>query len=151
MHDTSRLKDPTPDRRRLYLRLSRRQLLALLREQFDAADERSCGKAVYRLVDLGRLDDAALAGLIPQVLPETHIQVLDGWVWAQPPDDAEARRLFQICTPALQAFNLLNGRRTLDEAGRLLTAELGCSETEGWRTVKALFLSLVEQRVCVPV
>jgi hypothetical protein len=58
--------------------------------------------------------------------------------------------LFLLDSPALLAFNLLNGQNSLAEVSRQVTDKQAWTKQRGFAYVRGLFLTLVQYGLCMP-
>jgi len=104
-----------------------------------------------RLSELENLPDEQLAGIKPMVNPAFEIGVEAGHVLARYKKTGATVPLFAVDeTAALTAFNLFDGRHTLDEAGVHLADQMDWDKGAGFTYARDLFLQLVESLVCIP-
>jgi hypothetical protein len=130
--------------------VTRRSLfLALAREAQVLAGTLRGGQG-FSLANLVRLPDEQLARLIPAVSPACTIVVGDDAVWAERAGSGEAVRLFSLEVENTAAFNLFNGENTLGDAATLLAEQLAWDRPRAFAHLRALFLSLARQMVCLP-
>jgi hypothetical protein len=125
-------------------------LPAILREAIVTTGMLRGGQA-GRLSELDSLPDDQLAQLKPVVNPAYEILVEDDCVWGRHKQTGTAFRLFSVDEREnLTTFNLFDGSHSLAEVGRLLSAEMGWDEAQGFAHARELFLSLVSHLVCIP-
>jgi len=104
-----------------------------------------------RLSELESLPDEQLASIKPIMNPAFEIGVEDEHVLARYRETGATVNLFAVDeTAALTAFNLFDGRHTLDEAGARLADQMDWDKGAGFAYARDLFLELVENLVCVP-
>jgi len=108
------------------------------------------GRPQMRLSDLPKLPPDALGELVPQILPGVEIVPKATEVQARRPGETEPVTLFRLEETNLFIFNQLNGRATLGDIVRAVSAIKGLDEKEALARVRALFLGLVRLRVCAP-
>lgn len=137
-------------RRDLSFKMSRRGLWQTAVLEMEVYEGQAQGGAGYKLANLGSLPDAAIAQIIPLVLPNCRITVADEVVYGQLPGTAHTITLFPCELATLCAFNQMNGRIPLDEIGRYVAAEMEWLPERAFAFVRGVFLHLVQVRVCVP-
>ena len=104
-----------------------------------------------RLSELQSMSDDQLSNIRPVVNPAFEIKVEDDHVLACYNKTGAALYLFSVSeTPALNTFNLFDGRHTLGEAGASLASQMGWDSSTGFAYARDLFLRLVADLVCVP-
>ncbi len=128
----------------------RRGLLRAMMAEVHALSDKVDGKPVLKLSDLAALSDEDLENIRPIKNPECKIRLRDQLVYATPPNAIEDIVLFPVACPALQAFNLFDGRHTLAEVSKYLLEETDWEDEKAWAYTRGLFLKLVNLRVCVP-
>jgi hypothetical protein len=104
-----------------------------------------------KLSEIPGFPPAVFAALIPHVRP--GVQILPGpeRVCARVPGVEPPAALFPATdAAALAVFNCFNGQRTLGEIAAGLATTTAWSAEESMARVRALFLRLVELRVCEP-
>jgi hypothetical protein len=129
---------------------SRRALLRSVLTELHAFSEKVDGKPTLKLADLASLPDEDLARIRPIKAPDCTIRLRDQWVWAQPAGAAGPVALFPVDSPALAAFNLLNGNHDLQQVCQALIDQTHWPAERCWAYTRGLFLKLVSLRVCVP-
>jgi len=104
-----------------------------------------------RLSELESLPDEQLASIKPMINPAFEIGVEAEHVLARYKETGATVRLFAVDEiAALTAFNLFDGRHTLDEAGARLADQMDWDRGAGCAYARDFFLQLVENLVCVP-
>jgi hypothetical protein len=113
--------------------------------------EEMCGMRHMKLSDIPNLPPQAFEALMPRVRPEVVIAPEDGQVRARVPGVKEAVLLFAAADAStLAMFNAFNGHQTVAQIARKLEGEMGWTPEQSMANVRALFLRLLELRVCVP-
>lgn len=107
------------------------------------------GRPQIRIDDLPKLPDAELAKQAPVIRDGITILPEEEQVGARLPGSEKTVILFPREPASLFIFNRLDGRTTLGQISRGLSAETGCTEEQSFAAVKALFFKLVRLRVCV--
>jgi hypothetical protein len=130
--------------------VTRRQLFASMRTNIEASSRKAEGGAVFELADLGCMTDSQLAGMTPQMIPGCQITIEEGVVFGQAAHMAHKKPLFLVDSPALLAFNLLNGQNSLAEIGRQVTDKQSWTRQRGFAYVRGLFLTLAQYGLCLP-
>jgi hypothetical protein len=104
-----------------------------------------------RLSELESLPDGQLASIKPIINPAFEIGVDAEHVLARYKKTGATVSLFAVDeTAALTAFNLFDGRHTLDEAGARVADQMDWDKGVGFAYARNLFLQLVENLVCIP-
>jgi hypothetical protein len=104
-----------------------------------------------RLSELESLPDEQLASIKPIINPAFEISVEAEHVLARYKKTGATVPLFAVDeTAALTAFNLFDGRHTLDEAGARLADQMDWDRGAGFAYARDFFLQLVENLICVP-
>jgi hypothetical protein len=129
----------------------RRRFFRLLGREGAVLFDEARGRPQRRLAELPELPAAELGRLIPAVCEGVAIRVENGQVCAQLPGAATARALFPVEPACVFIFNHFDGRTPIESVGRELSASMGWTAERGFREVRAMFLRLVNQRVCAPV
>ena len=139
-----------PPRRDLSFTCSRRRLLPALFQEMVVVLGSLKGGQGCRLSDLGDLPDDRLAQIKPIVNLDHQITVDEGHVCSRSRRTGATLKLFPMDREHLAAFNLFDGRHSLDEIGQRLSQEMGWDEAAGFAYARDLFLSLARRLVCVP-
>ncbi len=135
---------------KLPFRMTRRQFWSTLVTGLWALSEKSDGVEPYSLANLGIWSNEQLAEVIPLVVPGCKITVADGYIWGCPPSQNAPVCLFPEDSPALTAFNQLNGFTSLDEVSAVLQQASGWDQPRSFAYVRGLFLTLVLEGICYP-
>lgn len=130
--------------------VSRRRLWSALLTEFLVYTGKGEGGSAFKLADLGAWPDEQLASVVPQIVPGTKITIQEGCVWGQPPKTENPAPLFPIDSPALGAFNCMNGSTTLREAALTLEEQIHWPSGQCFAYVRGLFLWLVYVGACLP-
>ncbi len=130
--------------------ISRRDLLSALVTKIKVESRKNQGQRVLNLSELGNLSDEKLAPLIPMVLENSIISVKDDFVIGQPPGSAISHQLFPVHSPAMTAFDLINGFNTLEQISTRLANETGWANPRCFAYTRGLFLALVVAGLCRP-
>lgn len=136
--------------RKLDFRLTRRQLWASMSANLQVYSGKGEGGSAYKLADLGDLPAEKLGAVIPEVVTGCAITVSADFVWGQPPDKDQPIKLFPLNSPALTAFNMINGENALLEISRRLSEGSGWDMAFSFAYARGLFLALVLVGVCLP-
>lgn len=134
-------------RGRLAFRVTRRKFLPSLLQNLHA---HSSDAPAHGLDELGNWGDAALGNVIPTVNPGVKISVQGGQVFGKPKSFEKPLRLFATNSPALRAFNQMNGFHSLSEIANSLAGENQWDEKHSFLYVRGLFLWLVLCLICEP-
>jgi hypothetical protein len=137
-------------RGRLAMQIPRRRLWSALVTEMQVSVGKSEGGRAWKLEALGDWTDTQLAGVVPVMINGCQITIKEGFVWGQPPEASDPAQLFPLKTPAMAAFNRMNGEITLGENARSLGRETGWDDQRSFAYVRGLFLWLVLARVCFP-
>ena len=108
------------------------------------------GSPVHRLDELADLPDEAMAQIKPVLNPEYEILLRDDAVWWRHRETAIERELFATVPENVVAFNLFDGRHSLEHIGRQLAQEMGWEEAHAYAHARDLFLTLFATLVFVP-
>lgn len=133
-----------------YYTSSRRRFFKLLIGETIAFIDELCGRPQFRLVDLTKLSDTALAQIMPMVRPGVKIVVTEQHIGIRRHSGAEMTVLFNSEPANLFVFNRFNGLTTLGHIGEELDVTMSWNEKHGFAYAKRLFLQLVQVGVCVP-
>lgn len=137
-------------RENLIFEKSRREFFRSLIREAEVGTGRLSGGKGYNLASLGALSDELLGQARPVIIPGCQIDVRDGTVWGQPPEEP-VRALFSLAeTAACSAFNQFNGQATLHQIAARLSEEMGWTQARSFALVRGLFLTLVMYRLAVP-
>ena len=134
----------------LSLRLERRQVLFGVATQLRVRQERSRGKATYRLSELGSLTDEQLAPIAPMTVPGCTFVEHQRFLWADRPASGRRVRLFPLECPARLAFDRFDGQTLIDTIADDLATETDGDKRRAFAYVRGLFLHLVTLGICVP-
>lgn len=140
----------TIPRKPLPIPIARSKLISAIANEMTASSEKSEGKRVMQLSDLGICSDEELKLLIPLILPKSNISLKDGHVVGKSAMTGEAYRLFPTSSPALAVFNMMNGINTMEAISQLLTKETGWEMDRSFAYTRGVFLSLVAGGLCMP-
>ncbi len=130
--------------------ISRRQFWKSIFANWEVFRGTGKGGHAFTLAGLGSLPDEQLATFRPAMVPHCRLSMHDNFVWGQPPTAKQARKLFPSESPALTAFNLFNGRLTLDEVSQRLAEQLGWEAAYSFAYARGVFLALVQVGICQP-
>jgi hypothetical protein len=119
------------------------------RESVVALDELR-GRPQLRLADLPQLPDATLEQIAPAILEGVTVIPEEQRITARPPACQQAIVLFARDPVPVFIFNRFNGRSTLAQISKELSAQQQWPQEQSFAAVKALFFRLVRLRVCVP-
>jgi hypothetical protein len=123
--------------------ISRRELLSAILTKMRAESHKNRGKRVLSLAKLGEAPDEKLLQIIPVIVKNSGISVKEGFVIGQPSRSDRSYKLFPLRSPALIAFNMINGSNTLEQISMQLTKETGWEQSRSLAYVRGLFLALV--------
>ena len=113
--------------------------------------EELCGIRHMTFAEIRGFPDEVFAAIVPQFCPGVEICVEAGRVCARLPDTEERLTLLSTADqPALAIFNRFNGRNPVGEIVGEMAAAMDWSAGEAGARVRALFLRLLELRVCAP-
>ncbi|MGD2253198.1 MAG: hypothetical protein PVF70_09830 [Anaerolineales bacterium] len=127
--------------------VSRRQFLPALLENLKVEGEETSS---FKLSELGTWPDKRLGQLIPQRAPNVRINLKDGWVYGQAPNSSTPFRLFPSNSPALSAFNQMNGKTRVSQIADVVAIENRWPGERAFAYVRGVFLYLVICRICMP-
>lgn len=130
--------------------ITRRQLFSTLLTELHLFSEKKAGLAGMKSSNLGALSDEDIKVLVPQIVQGTKIFVRDNSVWALTKGEKNLH-LFTIDEISSFAFNLINGRNTVDEIAIQLSQRFTLSYGRSFSITRGLFLTLVKLGVCLPV
>jgi len=133
-------------RRELPFWVSRRQFFSALLEELRAYGE----APAFKMSELGTWSDEQLADVVPKRVNGTKIFLQDGMIYSQSSPANKPVKLFSIESPALLAFNQMDGRNTLLQIASYLAKKTHQSDEWAFAYVRGLFLYLVVGRVCFP-
>jgi hypothetical protein len=126
------------------------KLFPAVLSELQAYNHKVDGQAVLKLSDLGNCPDDEIARMIPAVVPNCQISLVDDHVYGQPPLAARPFELFPIDLPAAAVFNQFNGMTTVAEASANLAAQTGWEPERAFAYTRGLFLWLVLAGICLP-
>jgi hypothetical protein len=127
----------------LPINISRRSFFSTLLNEFLVYSGKMDGGVGLKLTELGDSPDEELFGIIPVIIAGTEVKINRTYVSGRPLKGEHSYRLFSIHSPALVAFNLMNGENALAEIADALRQETGWDEERSFAYVRGLFLSLV--------
>ncbi|MBI3150875.1 MAG: hypothetical protein HYZ21_01975 [Chloroflexi bacterium] len=131
----------------LAFRITRRQFLPGLLDNIHAY----CADApAHGLDELGTWDNEKLGSVIPKINPGVKVSVKDRQVYGQPKTFDKPLRLFATNSPALHAFNQMNGFNSLREIANSMAEENHWSCEHSFNYARGLFLWLVLCLICEP-
>jgi hypothetical protein len=130
--------------------VSRRELFSAILTKMAAETHKNHGQSVLKLSELGEWPDEKIAALIPVITPNSRISIKDGFVIGQPPRSDRSYKLFPLRSPALTAFNLINGLNTLEQVSVQLANETGWERPLCFAYSRGLFLALVVAGLSLP-
>lgn len=146
--------DPIPfesfPRHALPLGVNRRKVLSTLYTEFMVYTGKDEGGSAMRLSELGIWPDERLEALTPMIIPGAEITVKEGLVYGKPPGQKKPWSLFQLDSPALTVYNLINGMTTLLEIADALSHATGWEQDRSFAYTRGTFLFLVLAGVCIP-
>ena len=134
----------------LPFRVTRNKMWEALLTEFIAYTGKSEGKNAVKLADLGLWPDERLMNLTPIVIPNTEITVENGWVCGIPTTTHKKIRIFRTDSPALTAFNLMNGMTNLLEISDSLVRKMTWKHEDSFAYVRGLFLYTVLAGIVMP-
>lgn len=113
--------------------------------------EEMCGVRHVRLSHVAGFPPPVFAALIPRICPDVRITTDGERVCARVPGVADSLALFPIADNAsLTIFNSFNGQTTIGQIADGIAGRMAWSPDESMARVRALFLRLLDLRVCVP-
>ena len=122
----------------------------LLSEAIAAAEE-AAGRPQLRLSDVKKLSDEAIALIIPRVSEDYELDFGEGGqIVARHKKTGKVIPLVAPQSPELAIFNLFDGQRTIGSVSEEISRITSCPASEAFASVKALFLKLVDLRICLP-
>jgi hypothetical protein len=123
---------------------------SLLRDTIVLAQEAQ-GRPQLRLSDLGRLPEARLREVVPEVVFGAEVSVEGSAALVLPPGSTdEAARVPIGPAEALRAAELFDGEVSLGQVADALAEELGMEPQAAFSLVRSAFLAMVDARACVP-
>lgn len=137
-------------RKALPIPIARSKLLSAISVELSTESQKTEGKKVMRLSDLGSCPDQELKPVIPTVLPESKIMIKGGDVYGESPVTGKSYRLFALDSCALTVFNLFNGSTTLETISKTLAQETGWTQERSFAYTRGVFLALVAAGLCTP-
>ena len=137
-------------RKPLSIPISRSKLLYAISDEFTAQSQKSDGKRVVQLSDLGNCPDEELKSIIPAILPKSRISIRDGFIYGESSMTGKSYRLFPIGSKALTVFNMFNGINTIDTISQTLSQQTGWAEDRSFAYTRGVFLSLVVAGLSMP-
>ena len=136
-------------RGKLPARLPRRQFFTGLINEIRAVTHET-EHPVFRLDDLGDMEDRDLAQVIPMLLPGGQIFDKDDYVWGKTPEASKGVRLFPMDSDAEFVLELLDGQRRIVDAAYSLSQHTGWEKGKAFAYVRGVFLWLVLAKLYVP-
>lgn len=130
------------------MRVTRRQLLPAVVEEFQVALGETRGVRSFRLDDLASAPDEVLHRVVPVRGTARRIHLVDGFACVDCGD--RAVRLFPADQVHLDAWNACDGRRDLGDVVDLVAGRWALDREDASALVRALFLRLLRARVLVP-
>lgn len=130
-------------RHALPIQLPRQSLLSALLNEISVHSGEARGGEGRRLTELGSRPDEELYGVVPLILPGSQVHIEGRVVLGKPPAGERTYRLFSVQSPALVAYNLMNGENALAEIADSLRQHTGWDEAHSFAYVRGVFLSLV--------
>jgi hypothetical protein len=130
--------------------VSRRELFSAILTKMKAESHKNRGQRVLSLSELGQAPDEKLSSMIPLITKNSTISIKDGFVIGEPPRSDRTYKLFPLSSPALTAFNLINGSNSIDKISLQLAHETGWEQSQSFAYVRGLFLTLVVAGLCRP-
>ena len=137
-------------RKPLSIPIARSKLLYAISEEFTAQSQKSDGRRVVQLSDLGNYPDDELKVIIPTILPKSKISLREGYVYGVSSMTGKSYRLFPIASKALTVFNMFNGINTIETISQTLSKETGWAEERSFAFTRGVFLSLVVAGLIMP-
>ena len=132
------------------IKVSRRGMFTAAAEAAEEKARSSQGAPTYAIESLTAFDDESLAEIIPAVNPRAKISLKDDVVYAETSAAVDPIPLFDVHSPALFIFNQFNGMQKMSDVFVKVQENTGWNEEKSRKTVRAVFLSLCEVRVCEP-
>ncbi len=136
--------------RRLSIKVNRGKFFSALVAEIQAFSEQADGKTALSLADLGTFPDEEIAAMIPVVVSDCQITLVNNHVYGQPPFTMHPIELFPIDIPALSIFNMFNGMTTIADASQCLALETGWDLDHAFAYTRGVFLWLVLAGICRP-
>jgi hypothetical protein len=130
--------------------ITRREFLSVMAAELRQFSRQDYGAVAIRIQKFGSLTDDQLSGIIPRILPEAHVHLQEGAVWAKPPNSTRPVRLFPVEPLVNFTFNHFNGKKSLEEIAEALTERSDLPFERAFRFTRGLFLTLVKAGVCLP-
>jgi hypothetical protein len=136
-------------RKRLTLKLDRRQMLSLFTTELRVASDVACGNVAMKLPDLGTVPDEVIELLKPRRNPECRIVEEDGVICGYCAGERRVA-LFSSDAPARSVLKDFDGQVPLWKAGTNLAEATGWDSARAFAYVRGVFLHLVTLGVCFP-
>jgi hypothetical protein len=130
--------------------VSRRELFSAILTKLRVESSKNQGRRVLSLSDLGEAPDDKLSPMIPVMVNNSSISIKDEFVLGSPPRSDMAYKLFPLHSPALTAFNLINGSNSLQQISEQLAKQTGWEQARCFAYTRGLFLTLVVAGLCLP-
>jgi hypothetical protein len=105
---------------------------------------------VFRLDDLGDMEDHDLAQVIPIQLPCSEIYHEDGYMWGRALETKKGVRLFPVNSEAAFVLDKLDGNHRINDAARSLAEHSGWEKPKAFAYVRGVFLWMVLAKLYVP-
>jgi hypothetical protein len=103
------------------------------------------------LLDIGALSFEALREVGARLSPGVTVAIRDGHLCAERPDEGlDLGVVLELGTVEMVAFNLFDGRHTLGAVAATVASANSCEAEAANECVRALFVRLVRQGVCIP-
>jgi hypothetical protein len=136
--------------RKISFGFGRRHFFKGFAQEILAIRDAVASRPVFSLADLGMAENEKLGDIVPVIRQEMDFLDDPEEVRCSFRSSNQTITLFKRSSPALSAFNYMNGQNTLRQIAATLAVENHWPQDESFKFVRGLFLTLVEARVCLP-
>jgi len=130
--------------RRMFFRRAASEFLALIGELK--------GTPSFKLESLWKMRRSTLGKVVPRIRENVSLKGNDKkQLFAQIGDDSKPTFLFDVTSQNSFLFNMIDSINSIDAVTEKTAQHFNISDQEAFEKVRAFFLDLVKQGVCVPV
>jgi|GEM_PF-2529698 len=128
--------------------LSRRQAFKQMFGEALVCFDEMRGRKHCSLSELEQLECEKFEKLIPVIDQDFKLSLDGNWLVGKEHDSSEELRFLELTLDKTTAFNLINGRNTIQEITRIFSEKMKWELEQSFKYIKNMILNLVNLRLC---